>query len=218
MTRRIFSASLLLVLFAGSAWPRLKQDEQAYFDGQFHGLLEQVQALSKQVQTLTVRLAEANQTQTQLQDAIVKQQKSLQDLEQLVSSMRLANEENLNTLKTALSQMRAETQRSLSALAGRSMETTAIGTASTTGQIPPSSQAVQAYITIVERNEVVIDQGSAKGLHVGSRLIFYKANDPITRAGVLEVTQVVDAGNSRARIVSMNAGVRPEFGDIVRVE
>ncbi len=213
MTRRICSASLLLVLFAGSAWPRLKQDEQAYFDGQFHGLLEQVQALSKQVQTLTVRLAEANQTQTQLQDAIVKQQKSLQDLEQLVSSMRLANEENLNTLKTALSQMRAETQRSLS-----TMETTAIGTASTTGQIPPSSQAVQAYITIVERNEVVIDQGSAKGLHVGSRLIFYKANDPITRAGVLEVTQVVDAGNSRARIVSMNAGVRPEFGDIVRVE
>jgi hypothetical protein len=29
---------------------------------------------------------------------------------------------------------------------------------------------------------------------------------------------VLDAGNSRARIVTLNSGVRPEFSDIVRLE
>jgi hypothetical protein len=218
MKRRIPFAFLLLIFFTGSAWPKLKQDEQAYFNEQFHGVLEQIQDLSKQVQTITTRLAEVNQTEAQLQEALVKQQKSLQDMEQLVSSMRLSNEENLNIIKMALSQMRAETQKSLSALAGKPTEATAVGTATAGGPVSPASQTAQAYITIVEGNNVVIDQGSAKGLHVGSRLTFYKPNDPNTRAGVLEVTQIVDAGNSHAKIISLSAGARPEFGDIVRVE
>ncbi len=53
---------------------------------------------------------------------------------------------------------------------------------------------------------------------MGSRLAVYKANDPNTRVGVLEVVQVVDAGNSRARIVTMNSGVQPEFSDFIRLE
>jgi hypothetical protein len=36
--------------------------------------------------------------------------------------------------------------------------------------------------------------------------------------GVIEITQVVDAGNARARIITMNAGVKPEFSDVVRAE
>jgi len=34
--------------------------------------------------------------------------------------------------------------------------------------------------------------------------------------GIIEVTQVIDSGNSRARIVTMNAGVKPDFSDVVR--
>jgi hypothetical protein len=215
MTRRLFVTSLFLILFAGPAWPRLKPEDQQYFDNQFHGVLEQIQALSKQVQTLNARLADAEKNQAQFQEALARQQRTLQDLEQLVSSLRVSSEESLIALKTNLSQMRAETQKSLSVLSGRPTETTAVG-ASGTASLPPAT--VQGYVTVVEGAEVVIDQGSAKGLRVGARLTLYKANDPTTRAGMLEVTAIVDAGNSRAKIVSINAGVRPEFGDIVRLE
>jgi hypothetical protein len=44
------------------------------------------------------------------------------------------------------------------------------------------------------------------------------AADPGTQVGILEVIQVVDAGNSRAPILTLNTGVRPEFSDIVRAE
>ncbi len=45
-----------------------------------------------------------------------------------------------------------------------------------------------------------------------------RANDPSTRVEVLEVAQVTDTGKSKARIVTINAGLQPEFSDIVRVE
>ena len=64
----------------------------------------------------------------------------------------------------------------------------------------------------------MIDMGSAQGIQQGSRLAVYKATDTNTRVGVIEVTQVVDTGNARARIVTMNSGVKPEFSDLVRVE
>ncbi len=218
MTRRLVSAFLLLILFASTAWPKLSKDEQTYFDNQFRGMLEQVQALSKQVQALNTHLAELHQNQTQFQEALVRQQRTLDDLEQLVSHLRVSSQEDLTTLKTTLNQMRTETQRSLNALAGRPTETTATVASSATGPLLTTSQTVQAYITSVEGNEAVIDQGSAKGLQVGSRLGLYKASDPRTRVGLLEVTQIVDAQNSRAKMITANAGVRPEFGDIVRLE
>lgn len=218
MTRRLVSAFLLLILFASTAWPKLSKDEQTYFDNQFRGILEQVQALSKQVQALNTHLAELHQNQTQFQEALVRQQRTLDDLEQLVSNLRARSQEDLTTLKTTLNQMRTETQRSLNALAGRPTETTGIVASPATGPLLTTSQTVQAYITSIEGNEVVIDQGSAKGLQVGSRLGLYKASDPRTRVGLLEVTQIVDAQNSRAKMVTANAGVRPEFGDIVRLE
>jgi hypothetical protein len=64
----------------------------------------------------------------------------------------------------------------------------------------------------------MIDMGSVQGIQPGAQLAVYKATDPNTRVGVIEVTQVVDSGNSRAHIVTMNAGVKPEFGDIIRVQ
>src|SRR5712692_570393 len=128
MTRRLSSSFLSMILFASMAWPKMKPEDQQYFDNQFHAQLEQVQALSKQVQTLATRLAEANQNQTNLQEALVKQQRALEALEQLVSSMRSSSDENLASLKAALDQMRAETEKSLTTLAGRPTETTASGT------------------------------------------------------------------------------------------
>jgi hypothetical protein len=49
-------------------------------------------------------------------------------------------------------------------------------------------------------------------------VLLFAAADPGTQVGVLEVIQVVDAGNSRARILTLNTGVRPEFSDVVGAE
>ena len=76
---------------------------------------------------------------------------------------------------------------------------------------------VQGYVISVRGDQVTVDLGSAQGIKKGARLGLYKAGDPNTRVGVLEVVEVVDAGNSRARIVTLNAGVQLEWADVVRL-
>jgi len=77
---------------------------------------------------------------------------------------------------------------------------------------------LQGYVTTVQSDHVDIELGSAQGIQTGTRLAIYKANDPTTRAGVLEVIKVIDAGTSRARVVTILKGVRPEFSDMVRLD
>ena len=141
----------------------------------------------------------------------------------MLSSLRIGNEDNFSKLKTAIADLRAETDNAISKLSG-SQHGTALGTPAEAPVVagpatpPPSRPANQGYITAVDGTNVMIDMGSAQGIQTGSRLAVYKAADANTRVGVIEVTQVVDSGSARARIVTMNAGVNPEFSDVVRVE
>lgn len=220
MMRRIIFAIFLVLLLTPSAWPKFKEDEQKYLDDQFKAMLDQMQAMGNQIAALNQQLAELKQNQAQLQTVIVRQQHQLQELDEMLSSLRLGNEENFSKLKTSIAEMRTETNTALSKLSGQQA---AAATAEATPAVAPAAsaparQASQGYITAVDGGTVMIDMGSAQGVQTGSRLAVYKATDPNTRVGVIEVTQVVDAGNSRARIVTMNSGVKPEFSDVVRVE
>jgi len=222
MTRRIILAVFLLLFLTPSAWPKFKEDEQKYLDDQFKAVLDQMQALGNQVAALNGQLAEAKQNQAQLQAAIIRQQHQLQDLDEMLSSLRLGNEENFSKLKTAIADLRAQTDNAVSKLTGQPAAPPGTPAEVAPGARPaapaPSRQTSQGYITSVDGTNVMIDMGSAQGLQQGSRLAVYKATDPNTRVGVIEVTQVVDAGNARARIVTMNSGVKPEFSDVVRLE
>jgi hypothetical protein len=222
MTRRIILAILLVLCATPSAWAKFKEDEQKYLDDQFKLVLDQMQALGNTVAALNTQLAEYKQNQAQLQTAIMRQQHQLQDLDEMLSSLRIGNEENFSKLKAAIADLRAQTESLASKLAGGQpgaptgspVETPAVTHPGT----PPVQKVVQGYITNVEGTDVTIDMGSAKGMTQGARLAVYKATDTNTRVGVVEVTQVIDNDNSRARIVTMNPGVKPEFSDIVRVE
>ncbi|MGD1158484.1 MAG: hypothetical protein ABSA41_22045 [Terriglobia bacterium] len=221
MTRRITFVILLLLFLTPSAWPKWKEDEQKYLDDQFKSVLDQMQALGNQVAALNAQLAELKQNQAQLQAVAIRQQRALQDLDQMLSSLRIGNEENFAKLKTALTELRAETENAVKKLTGQPAQQPAAPVEATLVTHPgavPARQAPQGYITAVDGGNVMIDMGSAQGVQQGSRLAVYKATDPNTRVGVIEVTQVVDAGNARARVVTMNAGARPEFSDVVRVE
>jgi small-conductance mechanosensitive channel len=222
MTRRIILAIVFLVFLTPSAWPKFKEDEQKYLDDQFKAVLDQMQALGNQVAALNGQLAEIKQNQAQLQAVIIRQQHQIQELDEMLSSLRIGDEENFAKLRASIADLRAQTENALSKATGQPAAPPGAPTEVPAAVRPvtpgPARQAPQGYITAVEGTNVMIDMGSAQGVQQGSRLAVYKATDPNTRVGVIEVTQVVDAGNSRARIVTMNAGVKPEFSDVVRVE
>ena len=222
MMRRITFVILLLLCLTPSGWARFKDDEQKYLDDQFKAVLDQMQAMGNQIAGLNAQLAELKQSQAALQTVVIRQQHQLQDLDQMLSSLRIGNEENFSKLKTAITEMRTETQTAVNKLTGQPGQVPAapgeLATVARPVTTTPVRQAPQGYITSVDGTNVMIDMGSAQGLQQGSHLAVYKATDTNTRVGVIEVTQVIDSGNARARIVTINAGVKPEFSDLVRVE
>jgi ABC-type transporter Mla subunit MlaD len=221
MTRRIILAIILIFCLTPSAWPKFKEDEQKYLDDQFKAVLDQMQALGNQVATLNAQLAEFKQSQAQLQAEVIRQRRQLQELDEMLSSLRIGNEENFSKVRASIVELRAQTDNVVSKLTGQPVAPAGTPAEVAAGAHPapvPARPAAQGYVTAVDGTNVMIDMGSAQGLQQGSRLAVYKAADPNTRVGVIEVTQVVDAGNARARIVTMNAGVKPEFSDVVRVE
>ena len=215
MMRRITLALFFVLLVATSAWPKFKEDEQQYLNDQFKAIQDQVTALTTQLQTLNAQLQALRQNQAQFQAVIDSQQRSLKELDQMVTSMRMGSAEDFSSLKTAITQFKNETQAAFKKLGGEPS-----GGVTAPSAQPSSSTAAQGYVLLVEGDTVTLDTSSLAGIHQGSRLALYKSSDLSTRVGVIEVTQVIDAGKSRAQIVpgTLNTGVRPEFSDVVRPE
>lgn len=222
MIRRVALAFFLVIFCAGSAWPKWKPEEQEYLDNQFRTLQEQIQALKKQTDALAAELAEVRQNQAQFQVVIVRQERKLEDLQQLVSSLRIGEEENFSNLKAALGRLRDDQEKAFKTLSGQTVQTAATGTAAPGGTaITPAAPAgppVKGYVTVVKGDVLTIDVGSSQGIHPGSRLSLFKPTDLNTPVGEVEVTEVVDASTSHARVVSLNSGVKAEFSDVVRPE
>jgi len=219
MMRRAMLAVFFVLLVVTSAWPKFKEDEQQYLNDQFKAIQDQVQALTTQLQTLNAQLQVLRQNQAQFQAVIDNQLRSLKELDQTVTSMQTGGEENFSSLKTAITKLRNETQAEFKQLGVGASP----GPSPTVTTTPGSPPVLQGNVIGVEGvkvgDSVTLDMGSStQGIHPGSHLVLFKASDPNTRVGVLEVTQVIDAGNSRAQIVALNPGVQPEFSDLVRLE
>jgi len=211
MVRRLSFVLIGLVFFTHPAWPKWDPQDKAYLVEQFRDLHEQLQALKTQLDAANAQVASLQQTQQQLQAALAKQQRTISDMDQMVSSLRISEEENFSALKARLEELRRKQEKEFASLMGKTE-------AAAAGQAAASPPGVKGYVTDVAGDFVTVDLGSARGMQVGTRLTVYRASDPTQRMGVLEVQQVVSAESSRARIVVMNPGVQPEFGDIVRPE
>lgn len=211
MLRRVSLVIFLMLFCAGSAWPKWKPEEQQYLDGQFRAIQEQMQAMKKQIETLAAELTVLRQDHAQAQAAIITQQRQLDDLEKLVASLRIGNEENFSSVKTAITQLREQQEKSFNDLIGRSAQTAAPPAAATV-----AAPTVRGYVTNVKGDVVTIDVGTAQGVHPGVHLYLFKATDLNVPVGEIEITESVDASTSHARVVSLNPGVRVEFSDVVR--
>jgi len=217
MMRRTMLAVFFVLLVVTSAWPKFKEDEQQYLNDQFKAIQDQVQALTTQLQTLNAQLQVLRQNEAQFQAVIDHQQQSLQTLDRMVTSMHLGDEENFSSLKTAITQLRKDTKAAIASLTGVPPGSVTTETTKPGSENPP--RVLQGYVTDVKGNDVTLeDMGSSQGIHQRSRLAVYKASDPNTRVGVIEIIQVSDAGTSRAQIVTLNAGVQLAWGDVVRLE
>jgi TolA-binding protein len=222
MMRRVSVAILLAVLGTSTAAGKFKPEEQQYLDEQFRATQDQIQTLKTQISALTVQLNELRQNQTQLQAVIIRQQRVLQEMSQMLSAVRLSEEENFAGVKTALSRLETLQQKGFSTLTGQGGQALGVGAEPTAPARPATGTAaaplpLQGYVVDVKGDDVTIDIGTEKGMNIGTRLAVYKANDPNTRVGVLEVVQPA-VGSSRARVVTLNPGVQLEFSDIIRLE
>jgi hypothetical protein len=215
MLRRVAFALLIGIFCATSAWPKWKPEEQEYLDNQFRTLQDQIQALKKQNDALAAQLVQMQRNDTALQSALVTEQHKVDELEQLVSSLRIGNEENFASVKSAISKLHDEQEKSFSDLIGHSTQTAAGGTPAAS---PPPAPAVKGYVTMVKGDVLTLDVGVPQGIHVGSKLQLFKATDLNTPVGEVEVTEVTDSGTSHARVVSLNPDVKVGFSDIVRLE
>jgi hypothetical protein len=222
MMRRTMLAVFFVLLVVTSAWPKFKEDEQKYLDDRFKAIQDQVQALLTQLQTVNAQLLELRQNQAQFKAVIDHEQQSLRNLEQVVTSMQTGGEENFSSLKTAITQLRKDTKVAIASLSGVQP-----GSATTETTKPGSEnqpRVLLSYLTAdvkdsKEGGEVMLDVGSSsQGIHQGSRLALFKASDTNTQVGLVEIIQVIDAGNSRARIVALNPGVQLAWGDVARLE
>ena len=235
MKNRMMVAMVLLTFTAAPGWGalirsgKLSKQKKAYFDEEFSSLETRLKALSAQLVGLQKAVVALQQQQTALQTALVSERQRLQGLKQSLLTMQLGQVEGFANVSSALSRVSSGEQASFASLqkavaqlqaaqqasASSSSATPSSGAAGASSASSAAAAPVQGYVTVVSGDTITIDLGSSAGLQKGSRLDLYRASDPTTPVGVLEVTQVLDAGDANVKSIS---GSKPRFSDIVRPE
>ena len=217
MTRKLAITTLLILGCAGLLMAKIKPEDQEFFNGKFQELADQQAKLLKAQQdafaaqlkqladtqkaetdALNAQISDLIKSQANLDKAVVQMQQTFNQLQITISNLATNNTQDTLTVKNEVDQMRAQLQEMLGGGAG------------------PLKKLI-GYITAVSGdNTVTVNLGSGNGLKSGSQLGLYKANDQNTRVGTLEVTDVVDQGNAHAKVKILNAGVQPEYSDVVK--
>lgn len=170
------------------------QDKLDKLAARLDGVESQVAKLREQQQTLSAELR-TNQELSKATDTSV-------------ASLRASNQEDLLSLKTDIAKIR----RDLTDMSDEMRKT-----AAPPATAPPAQQPkLEGYITQATPTVISINLGSAAGVEVGMRYGVYRAAEPDVRIGTLEITEVVDANNARAKIVASNPNTKFQFSDIVR--
>jgi hypothetical protein len=213
-----------LALFAGAARPVRAQQSaaqanpvpkfkdpalQQYLVSELAAIQEKLDKLNARLEATDAQLAKLKEQQQALAADFRANQELTKATDTSVTSLRASNQEDLLSLKSDVGRIR----RDLSDLADQLKKTAAPPPAPAAA--PP---ALAGYITQASATSstVTINLGSAAGVDVGMRFGVYRAAEPQTRIGTVEVTEVLDANNSRAKIIASNPNTKFQFSDIVR--
>ncbi|MBI1750959.1 MAG: hypothetical protein HY234_04565 [Acidobacteria bacterium] len=183
---------------------------QAYLEERFAELNKKLGELGERLATLEVEVGKLKQQQADTTSEVRNAQNVVRSLDGSLTSFRLTNQQDIVTLKTDIAKIRQD----LTTLVEGAKKAEAAAAA-------PEAPKIEGYITdppAEGKDVVTINLGSAVGVKVGMRLSVFKAGDPKTQVGLVEVTEVLDANNSRAKVVHSKPGIKLEFSDIVRPE
>jgi hypothetical protein len=185
-------------------------------------LIPQITDIQAKLDKLTDKLAALETALGKLQAqeaALAEDQRSTQGLlkatDASVTSLRVTNQQDLLGVKTDL----VEIRRNMGEIADQMRRSAAPAPNPAPAAPAPAPTPVptaDGYVTQVSDTEVTINLGSAAGLRVGMRFSVYHGGDPQTRIGIIEITDVMDANNSRARILETKPDAKFQFSDVVR--
>lgn len=182
---------------------------QAYLVEQFAALNKKLDELAAKVAELNAEMARLKQQQADTAGELRNAQNAARNTDSSLTSFRLSNQQDVITLKTDV----ARILQNVTAL----ME----GAKKAEAAAAPEAQKIEGYITdppAEGKDTCTVSKGSAAGVKVGMRFSVFKASDPNAQVGLLEITEVLDANNSRAKILHSKPGIKLEFSDIVRAE
>lgn len=210
----IIVASLGLALAMPASAQKKHKDQvlHQYLIQEFAQINAKLDQLGERVAVLEAELARSKQTDSELMAEVRGTQTTAKTMDTALSTFRLSSQQDLFSLKTDLTQVRQDIGR-LTDLVLKSIP--AAAPAPAPAAIEP---AVEGYITAVndETQEVTLNLGSSVGVRAGSEFNVFKAGDPKREIGIIEVVEVIDGNNSRARIVFVRPSFKFEFSDIVR--
>ena len=218
MSRSAIVVAILLVALGGAS-PSEAQRKQKdpvlhqYLVDEFAQLNAKLERLAERLAAAEAELGRVRQSQADLLAEVRGTQTTVKTVDAGLSTFRLSTQQDLLSLKTDLTQLRQDVIRLSDAVKG-------VTTPAAPPAAPPAAEpaAVDGYITAVSQDEkeVNISLGGGAGLKVGTELGVFKSGDPKTRVGIVEVIEVIDANNSRAKVVYVQPSVKLEFSDIVR--
>ncbi|HEV2488737.1 MAG TPA: hypothetical protein VGT03_02930 [Candidatus Acidoferrales bacterium] len=215
--------SLVLAPALEAQSPKKPKDEVTYqyMVTQFTALNARVDKLDQKLATLETDLAQLKQNQTDLAAELRDNESVTKTLDASLNSLRLSSAQDLLELKTDI----AQTRQSIADLAAQVKNDAASARqpAPATNSTSPAAQApatLEGYITLVDDNGITINLGSSKGVQVGAQFSVFKAADRQMQieVGVIEITQVLDENNSKAKIIYTKPGTQFEFSDTVRLK
>lgn len=212
---------ILCALALSFASPAAAQQQKKFKDeGLQQYLVPQITDIQAKLDKLTDKMAALETALGKLQSqqaALAEEQRSTQGLlkatDASVTSLRVTNQQDLLGVKTDL----VEIRRNIGEIADQMRRTTtAASSPAVVAPAPVPASPADGYVTQVRDNEVTINLGSAAGLRVGMRFSVYHGSDPQTRIGIIEVTDIIDSNNSRARILESRQDAKFQFSDVVR--
>jgi hypothetical protein len=176
---------------------------------QFGELNRTLGEISDKLAALDAEITKLKQQQADTASELRNAQNVARNTDSSLTSFRLSNQQDIINLKTDV----AKILQNVTALVE--------GAKKAETPVAPEAPKIEGYITDppAEGKDICsIGMGSAAGVKVGMRFGIFKLHEPNTQVGLLEITEVLDANNSRGKILHSTPGVKLEFSDIVRPE
>jgi len=185
---------------------------QQYLVTELSTIEEKLDKLAARMESMEAQMAKLRDQQQTLAADVRTNQELSRTTDTSVTSLRASNQEDLLNLKADVARIR----RDITDISDDMRKSAAAAPAVPGASATPAQPKIEGYITQASATGITINLGTAAGVETGMRFGVYRAAEPDTRIGTIEVTEVIDTNNSRAKVVASNPNTKLQFSDIVR--